>query len=231
MKLINKAKRVSLVVVSLLAALLLQPLVALPAAAYDIGRGPNESSRAVLTYDDCPKSLKDFKRTVKAAKKLNIGLVLFPTGNCIKSGRFDVAYARKNGHWVFNHSVSHPDLRKLSYSLVLKELGKPGVRSSFGRPPYGAYNSTVKKAYKAKKMKIWMWTVDTNDWRGKSRQSVVSHVINNTRKGDTVLMHMQWNGFSATAIKQMKAGLKKKGVKLCRNYDGKTPLRPKKLTC
>lgn len=229
MKFINNLVRT--MVGAVVAGLVMATLVASPAAAYDAGRGPNKSSRAILTYDDCPKSLKAFKATVKAAEKLNVGLALFPTGNCIKLGRFDVGYARAHGHWVFNHSVSHPDLRTLSYSRVLKELGKPGVRSSYGRPPYGAHNASVRKAYKAKNMKLWLWTVDTNDWRGKSRSSVVSYVIKNTRKRDTVLMHMQWNGFSGEAIKQMKSGLLKKGVKLCRNYGEKTPLKPKKLTC
>lgn len=200
-------------------------------STYSISRGPNETNRVILTFDDCPKSLKAFKKTVVAAEKANVGLALFPTGDCIKSGLFDAKYARKHGHHVFNHSVSHPDLTKLSKSEVKKQLRSPGVETTYGRPPYGAYNNTVKSAYKAVGMKIWTWTVDTNDWRGKSKSEVVNYVVKNAKKKDTVLMHMQWNGFSGDAIKKMKKGLNKKGITVCRNYEGTAPAKPKTMWC
>ena len=200
------------------------------AAGYSISRGPNTSKKVILTFDDCPKSLSSFKKTVKAFSDMGVRVALFPTGNCITAGRFDAKYARKMGHYVFNHSITHPDLRTLSYAGVKRELGKPGVVTTYGRPPYGAYNATTKRAYAAVGMKIWTWTVDTNDWRGKSSSQLVSYVVNNARKGDTVLMHMQWNGFNASAVRQMKDGLADKGVGLCRN-NGATAVKPAGVTC
>lgn len=202
-----------------------------PSGPYSMAKGANTSSRVVLTYDDCPTSLKAFKDTVLAAEKANVGLALFPTGNCIRAGRFDAAFARQHGMHVFNHSNTHPDLRTLSKAGVQKELGAPGIVTTYGRPPYGAYNNTVKSAYAAVGMKIWTWTVDTNDWRGKSRASVVSYVTSTAKAGDTVLMHMQWNGFSGTAIRDMKKGLEAKGLKVCRNYDGTVPIKPARMWC
>lgn len=204
-----------------------------PAGTYSIYRGPNYTSRVILTYDDCPNSLSAFKAVVVHAKNVNVGLVLAPTGNCITSGRFDAAFARKYGHWVINHSVSHPDLRTLSYSKMLSQLSSPGVVTNYGRPPYGAYNTTVKQAYAAKGMKIWLWNVDTRDWDNKpSRATVVSRAVNGSTKGVTVLMHMQHNGFSATAINEIKAGLTKKGLYTCRTYSGTSPVKlPASLPC
>ena len=46
-------------------------------------RGPNHTSRVVLSYDDCPKTLTSFKKVVHYAKKKNIGLVIAPTGGCL----------------------------------------------------------------------------------------------------------------------------------------------------
>lgn len=198
---------------------------------YSISRGPNYTDRVVLTFDDCPTSLKAFKDTVVAVEKENVGLALFPTGNCIKSGRFDANFARQHGMHVFNHSITHPDLRTLSKAGVKKELGSPGIVTTYGRPPYGAYNDTVKAAYAEVGMKIWTWTVDTNDWRGKGRSELVSYVTNNAKAGDTVLMHMQWNAFNATAIKDMKKGLENKGLKTCRNYEGTVPAKPAEMWC
>ncbi|HMT85700.1 MAG TPA: polysaccharide deacetylase family protein [Arachnia sp.] len=202
-----------------------------PSGPYSVSKGANTSDRVVLTYDDCPKSLKAFKDTVLAAEEAGVGLGLFPTGDCLKAGRFDADFAREHGMHVFNHSISHPDLTTLSQAGAQKELGAPGVVTTYGRPPYGAYNDTVKAAYAAVGMKIWTWTVDTNDWRGKSQSDLVSYVTSTAKAGDTVLMHMQWNAFNGTAIRDMKKGLEAKGLKVCRNYDGTVPVKPADMWC
>jgi peptidoglycan hydrolase-like protein with peptidoglycan-binding domain len=194
--------------------------------SYSMNRGPNRSQRVVLSFDDCPTSLTAFKSVVRAAESLGIGLVLFPTGACITKGRFDATYARQHGHFVFNHSISHPKLTTLSYSGITHQLGSPGVVTNYGRPPYGDWNSTVRRAYTAKNMRIWLWNLDTNDWRGYSRSTVVNYVVRNATKGSTVLMHMQWKAFNATALAQIKAGLAGRGLSVCRNYPGTTPRRP-----
>ena len=185
---------------------------------YSISSGPNTTSRVVLSFDDCPKSLSAFKATVVGAEKLGVALVMFPTGNCLGTGRFDVGYARAHGHYVFNHSVSHPHLTDLGYSSAYAQLGSPGVVTNYGRPPYGAYNTlTVRNAYAKRAMRVWTWNLDSNDWQGRTQSQVVSSVVANADPGDTVLMHMGWYAFNTTAGSQMKAGLAKRGVSVCRN--------------
>ena len=83
---------------------------------YSISSGPNTSARVILSFDDCPKSYSAFQSAVLGAKSLGVALVLAPTGNCISAGRFSPSYARANGHYVINHSISHPNLSNLSYS-------------------------------------------------------------------------------------------------------------------
>ena len=199
--------------------------------AYNVNRGPNTSSRVMLTYDDCPTSMAAFTSTVVAARNLGIALVLAPTGNCISAGRFSASYARSYGHYVINHSISHPDLRTLSTSSILYQLGSPGVVTSFGRPPYGAVNEKVSNAYATKGMRMWLWTDDTKDWTGLSRTEVVSSVLGNASAGDTVLMHMQWNGFNDTAMSEMKSGLAARGLGVCRNSGTTTPVWPSRVNC
>jgi peptidoglycan hydrolase-like protein with peptidoglycan-binding domain len=204
--------------------------------SYDRGRGPNYTSRVVLTFDDCPKSASAFVSVVKAAKAANIGLVLAPTGDCLtgykKQGMDLAAVARSYGQYVINHSVSHPDLTKISYASVLTQLSAPGVVTNVGRPPYGATNSTVAMAYTAKGMRQWTWTVDTLDWTGKTTAQVVSYVVTYAKAGSTVLMHMQWNGFTPTAVAQMTSGLAGRGLHPCTAYHGTAPVRlPTSLPC
>lgn len=198
---------------------------------YDPFRGPNRSSRVVLSFDDCPRSLGAFKATVRAAERLGIRLVLFPTGACIADGDFNVAYARSHGHYVFNHSVNHLELTRVSYATILRQLGRPGVVAPYGRPPFGSVNPKVERAYRAKHMRIWLWTLDTNDWRGKSRKKLVKYVIKRVHRGETVLMHMQWHGFNGKALAAIQRSLAKRHLTICRN-DGKVaPVDPNPLRC
>lgn len=193
--------------------------------------GPNRSARVALTFDDCPRSLSDQRRVLVGAQRLGIGLMLFPTGNCLRSGRFDAGFARAHGHYVFNHSNTHPQLSTLSYARVLAELGPPGIQSRYGRPPFGDYSAAVARAYAARGMKIWTWSLDTLDWHGLSEDTVVSRVVRGSAPGGTVLMHMQWHGFSVQALSRMKQGLAARGLQPCRSYPGTTPAMSLAVRC
>lgn len=199
-------------------------------SATDLRRGGNRSNRVILTYDDCPTSLTALKTTLRAATDLGVALALFPTGNCITAGKFDAAYARSLGHYVFNHSISHPYLTRVSYAEAVRQLGAPGVVATYGRPPYGDYNATVRRAYDAVGMRIWLWNYDTLDYQGASSAVLTRRVVTNAGPGDTVLMHMKWNGFNGPTIKAMRDGLAAKGIGMCRNH-GPVEAKPAEVTC
>jgi peptidoglycan hydrolase-like protein with peptidoglycan-binding domain len=204
--------------------------------AYNRGTGPNDTTRVIASFDDCPTSERAFLATVQAATAAGIGLVLAPTGDCLTTyasqGIDLAALARSYGHYVINHSVSHPDLTRLDYASIVRQLQAPGVVTNVGRPPYGASNTTVATAYTAVGMREWTWTVDTMDWQGKTAAEVVSYVISQSRPGATVLMHMQWNAFNPPALTQMKSGLAARGLAFCNVYRGTTPTRlPASLPC
>lgn len=199
---------------------------------YNPYRGPNHTSRVILTYDDCPNDVYYMKSMSNAAKSVNVGIVMAPTGDCISAGRFDATYARARGQYVINHSVSHPDLTKLSFSQIVAQLGTPGIQANYGRPPFGASNSTVQAAYTYKGMRQWYWTKDTNDWQGYSQAYIINYVIKNAAGGDTMLMHMQHKAFNKYALFDMVNGIRARGLELCQPYPGTTPTRlPYELTC
>lgn len=182
---------------------------------------PKKSAKqpAVLTFDDCPYGvpLATTNATLKAAKSMGIHLRLYPTGDCLAAKRLDVAYARSMGHTVCSHSNHHWDLRSLSLAGVKKEMtlklpnGKK-LSTNCARPPYGATNATVKKAFAQLGYSHDLWDVDTKDWKGKSQSQIVSSVITYAKPGDVVLMHMNHKAFNKTAIRQIKEGLAKRGI-------------------
>ncbi|MGP9528786.1 SH3 domain-containing protein [Glutamicibacter sp. AOP5-A2-18] len=206
--------------------------------------GPNRTSRVVLTFDDCPSTLSAYKDTINYAASANIGLVIAPIGDCLASykSRYGVdlaSLARAKGQWVINHSISHPDLRPLSCQKVGAQLGGTGVHTNFGRPPYGAVDGSVRCGYNSRGMAPWTWTRDTEDWKVKSKSITIARAAA-AAKGDTVLMHMQWYGFSPDSLRQIKAKLDNRGIGVCRTYKGsdgtgavvRTPVKfPSSLPC
>ena len=208
-----------------------------PPSPYDKYYGPNYTNRVLLSFDDCPQTLTKLDNALNWLDANNVGVMFFPTGNCISSfrSRYGVditVLMRTHRQYVGNHSISHPDLTKLSYAGVLYQLGAPGVVTNYGRPPYGAVNSTVNSAYAAKGMREMLWTVDTTDWTGKTPAQVVSYVVAHSSARSLVLMHMPWNGFYPTSLAQMKARLARRSLNLCRAYPGPVPVRtPDSLPC
>lgn len=187
--------------------------------------GPNRTSRVVLTFDDCPRTLSAFDAATIYARDNGIGLVLAPTGNCLSTfkSRYGVdlaSRARARGHYVINHSVSHTELTTLSYSSIVRELRSPGVPTNMGRPPYGSVNSTVNAAYAAVGMYQWLWSVDTRDWENRSKSITIYNAVHLAKAGSTVLMHMQWYGFSPDSLRQIKSGLANRGLGVCRPFRG-----------
>ena len=77
------------------------------------------------------------------------------------------------GHWVINHSVSHPDYTTLSTSSIYYQLGSPGCRDLLRPPAVRRGQRAGAQRFATKSMRIWLWNVDTNDWRGKTRSQVV----------------------------------------------------------
>ena len=178
--------------------------------------GPNTTDRIVLTFDDCPRSLDEFKQTVTGVEALGVRVVLFALGSCVQEGKIDVDFARQHGMFVYSHSVSHPQFTKISDDAIRKQLSPPAVQGAWVRPPYGATNKHVKQVIESLGMKIWLWDFDTEDWRGKPQEQVVGEVVQYAEAGDTVLMHMQWHAFNTQAIAEMKQGLEARGLQLCR---------------
>jgi peptidoglycan-N-acetylglucosamine deacetylase len=197
------------------------------AAGYNEQHGPNHTRRVMLTFDDCPRTLTAFKDVVNYARKKNIGLVIAPTGKCIRKyrDRYGVnlaQYARDRGQYVMNHTINHTDLRKLSCAAVVREISRsPAVDSNYGRPPWGYINANVRCGYARAGMKIWTWDVNTLDYKGRTRSQVVSYAAKHAGPGSTVLMHMDEKAFTSSAIGEIKSKLADRGLKVCRAYRGK----------
>src|SRR5699024_12118157 len=118
-------------------------------------------------------------------------------GNQVKANPRIARDVANRGHEIASHSVSHADLTGLGPNGVDKEFAKAksiikkttGVTPRTFRPPYGAINQNVKNKAKKYNQPLILWSVDSLDWKYRSKSAVHSRVMNNVHPGAIVLLH------------------------------------------
>ncbi|HXY94325.1 MAG TPA: polysaccharide deacetylase family protein [Acidimicrobiia bacterium] len=100
--------------------------------------------------------------------------------------------AQSVGGIVEDHTVTHPDLTRVSYAQLQREICGPlddyqnlfGRRPTLFRPPYGTYNQNVQAVAASCGLKaLVLWKGSTNDGRFDLQEGP------NLHPGDIVLMH------------------------------------------
>jgi peptidoglycan/xylan/chitin deacetylase (PgdA/CDA1 family) len=99
-----------------------------------------------------------------------------------------VDQVRAAGNTIGNHSVSHPQLPKLSPTQLHHQVAD-GVRSKCFRPPYGATNAAVRAEIRRNGMQQVLWDVDPQDWARPGTATIVQRALAGAHPGAIILMH------------------------------------------
>jgi peptidoglycan/xylan/chitin deacetylase (PgdA/CDA1 family) len=207
------------------------------AATYVNSRCGNTSGRVLLTFDDW--AYGDPYRATRIGAYLqsrNIRAAFFLINENAKKYPGIVSTLRRQGHWVLNHTYSHPDLTQLSNSGVSRQI-RNGISSNRLRPPYGAYNSRVSRIAGSLGYRICTWTIDTRDWQyvngsRRSTSSIRAIVRNSPRSAKAsgvVLGHLFSN--YPNAISGIIHDLHQQGLLFCRNRGPVGRTMPFPATC
>ena len=168
------------------------------------GHGAAETAAAIvnengpmiaLTFDDGPYP-KVTGHILDVLEKNGVCATFFVLGSRIEGHEDMLTRMDELGCEIGNHSFSHADLTRLSKADCQRELSDTdaeirrvtGHEASVVRPPYGYYNKTVMSAAERP---LILWTVDTNDWRGKAPGEIADYVIQQAKEGSVILMHDQ----------------------------------------
>lgn len=162
-----------------------------PAAAIVNENGPV----IALTFDDGPYP-KVTGHILDVLEKNGVCATFFVLGSRIEGHEDMLTRMDELGCEIGNHSFSHADLTRLSKADCQWELSDTdaeirrvtGHEASVVRPPYGYYNKAVRSAAGRP---LILWTVDTNDWRGKAPGEIADYVIQQAKEGSVILMHDQ----------------------------------------
>ena len=102
------------------------------------------------------------------------------------------------GHEIANHTWTHPQLSRLSSARVAEELRRThetvlevtGVRMTNLRPPYGAFNDSVRRvAFDRHGYDTIMWSVDPLDWKFRNSSRVTRELVKGAAPGAVLLCH------------------------------------------
>jgi peptidoglycan/xylan/chitin deacetylase (PgdA/CDA1 family) len=181
-----------------------------------------------LTFDDGPGRYTDALLRSLAAYRARA--TFFVVGQNVAAYPGIVRRTYAAGHEIGSHTWSHPDLTKLPAASVRSQFARTdkaikraiGIRPELVRPPYGAFNATVRRQAKRP---VVMWSVDTLDWRFRNSAKVARKAIKSVRPGSVILFH-DIHPSTVRAIPRVLKSLSKRGyrfVTVSQLFGGKPP--------
>lgn len=193
---------------------------------------PNKPMIA-LTFDDGPYD-KTTDQILDTLADNDSAATFFVVGNRINYYPDTIKEMVERGNEIGNHSYTHKfNLTKLDYDALMDEINKTqtalnkyveNYQIEVLRPTFGAYNDELKKDCGCI---IVNWSVDTQDWKSRNSEKIVSRVIGKVKDGDIILMHDIYQS-TADAVKQLVPELIAQGYQLVTvsellEYKGLTP--------
>ena len=171
-----------------------------------------------LTFDDGPDDV-----TVAIAQYLareGVPATFFLVGSRVAKRPDVVRELAGLGFELGNHSVTHPDLRKLPADKMSGEISEcsrligdiTGERPRFFRPPFGSFNAQVVNEALRQGMTTVLWTVDALDWTEPGADVIVQRVVAQARPGSVVLLHSN-HMQTAEALPEIVSQLRAKGYR------------------
>jgi len=175
---------------------------------------PGYAKTVALTFDDGPgkttgRILSILRRDRAAATFFNIGQNMATRPALLRK-------EKRYGFVLGNHTWSHPDLTKLTRRQQAAQIDKATTKQRsitatspcVFRPPYGSYNAATLSVAQDRRLAVWLWSVDTEDWKadGSASEYWVHRIIKLAEgegielKHPVIIMHNQPAGNPATAL-------------------------------
>lgn len=191
-----------------------------------------------LTFDDGPHP-HNTDAVLAVLAKYDVKATFFEIGRNIELYPDVTRRVVAAGHEIGNHTYHHPHLSRVTDETLLEELAACGraAEATVGtvpvlfRPPEGARTAERCKLLGDEGYRQILWSVDTNDWRGRSAEEISRVVLRSVKPGDIILMHdyvaRRFQG--AAALETIIPALQKEGyrfVTVSELLELGTPLSP-----
>jgi peptidoglycan/xylan/chitin deacetylase (PgdA/CDA1 family) len=165
-----------------------------------------------LTFDDGPGASTDAILAILARNRIP---ATFPNIGANMTMRPQLVQREATrGYVLGNHTWNHPIMTMLSAEAQAAQMDRviaeqrllTGTVPCVFRPPFGIYDATTLRLAHQRRMGVWLWSVDTQDWmaRGSGSSYWVRRIIRLAEseggrlRHPVVLMHNQPAGNPAT---------------------------------
>ena len=182
----------------LLALLLLavRPWPATEAEPVVIWGGPPTVKQVALTFDDGP-SPHYTPEIMMVLHHYRAQATFFVLGEKVEKYPYLVHALLGAGHEVGNHTFDHQRLTKIADPGRENEVERTAVdldllgdrTSRWIRPPFGSFDEHFQAYVAHTHGRIVLWSIDSGDWRGLGRDTIVKNVVNRVRPGAIVIFH------------------------------------------
>jgi len=100
------------------------------------------------------------------------------------------------GFEVGSHSWSHPMMsdqppagQQQELTAANQALGRAGLHPAWFRPPFGDFDQETVRLARTQGLETILWTIDTQDWKGRTAAEIRQRVAERLRPGAVILMH------------------------------------------
>lgn len=164
--------------------------------ACGVSHGDRETKRIALSFDDGPHP-RFTPMILEMLAEYGIKATFFMIGSNVARYPEVARAVAAAGHEIGNHTYTHPHMHALSVKELLEEIEKTenifeqnGIpRPRLFRPPEGFRSKEQVRALRDAGYTTIIWSLDTNDWRGRAAHEIVSVVLGGVRGGDILLFH------------------------------------------
>jgi peptidoglycan/xylan/chitin deacetylase (PgdA/CDA1 family) len=174
---------------------------------------PGAGKTVALTFDDGPGP--GTQEILAILQRYGVTATFFDIGTNESRRPREVRSIAATGAALGNHTWSHPQLPTLDSAGQAGELDSTsaqqarlvGAAPCLFRPPYGEYDSTTVSLSRARRMTVWNWSVDTEDWKAgtSTDPSWVERITTRAQAGSSqdhpvILLHNPPSGIPATVL-------------------------------
>ena len=148
-----------------------------------------------LTFDDGPSEYTE--KFLDLFKKLNIKVSFFVVAEFANKYPDTIKRMIQDGHLICYHSLNHQDYLFLNsrktinnFEQGLSILKKLNLNIKFFRAPWGRINITLLKKLKQNNIKLIIWDVMAQDWRGDTTSDIIANkLLKRVKSGSVICLH------------------------------------------
>jgi len=160
---------------------------------------PSAGGRVLLTFDDGPHPTTT-EQVLDRLRAFKARAVFFVVGNRIPRAPWMLKRIVEEGHWIGNHTFTHPLDRRMGYAEYRADLERcqeavfdlAGCYPKFHRAPLGAITPVSLLAPKRLGLMSIHWTVSSEDWRFRADDVAIQRgheLIGQVTPSDILLFH------------------------------------------